>query len=198
MSTRGFIGFAVDGEVKVAYNHYDSYPDSFGLTVLNWLREGLAADGGGVALAESARSLRVAAPDSSPSPEDVERFRHLSWTAAEHGGPADLRKGQQWYDLLHETMGRPGLMLEAGVIEDGSGFPANSLFAEWGYVADFDKQQLEVYEGFQRSPHSDGRFASDTPDDRGYYPVRMVKSWPFGELPSDRDFEDAFTAEEDE
>ena len=37
MSTRGFIGFVIDGTEKIAYNHYDSYPSALGLNVLHWL-----------------------------------------------------------------------------------------------------------------------------------------------------------------
>jgi hypothetical protein len=77
-------------------------------------------------------------------------------------------------------------MLAAGVIEDASKFPADSLFAEWGYVVDFDAMTFEVYRGFQGERHSEGRFA-DLPQsrDNGYFPVRLVKSWPLSDLPTD-------------
>lgn len=187
MSTRGFITFVIDGTEKTAYNHFDSYPDGLGLNVLKWLRSGPVDP-------EAVRALRVASRDSRPSDEDIERLRKWSWDRHQHGGTQDLRDGQEWYDLLHETMGEPALMLEAGVIEDAHGFPQESLFAEWGYVIDLDAGRYEVYEGFQRSRHHKGRFADRAPVD-GYYPVALVASWPLSDLPADDASEAGFAGD---
>lgn len=190
MGTRGFITFVIDGEEKTAYNHFDSYPDALGLAVLGWLRDALKAST--EETAGAARRLRVMDPRSVPTADDVDRLARFSWNSARHGGSRDLREGQEWYDLLHEAQGKPDLILEAGVIEDAKDFPRNSLFAEYGYVIDFDRQQFEAYEGFQKSPHDKGRFASREPIGHTvagtYYPVALMASWPFDGLPSDRDF----------
>lgn len=173
MGTRGFISFVADGQVKSGYVHSDAYPDYLGANVLDWLR---SADI--VTATQAAKDLRVVAPDSEPTGEDVERLARF------HNPNVGGRSSRPtWYQLLRETQGMPGLILDAGVIEDASSFPADSLFAEWGYVADFDTQVFEVYRGFQHEAHTDGRFASDTPDGNGYYPVRLVASWPFSALP---------------
>lgn len=178
MSTRGFISFVVDGETKTAYNHSDSYPDYLGANVLDWAR---AADIEAAAVA--ARALRVIGENDEPTARDIE---HLApYTNRNVGGRSD---SPTWYQLLRETQGSPAAMLAAGVIEDGSSFPADSLFAEWGYVVDFDAKAFEVYVGFQRGRHSDGRFASMTPNRDGYYPVRLIKSWPLDDLPSTEAF----------
>lgn len=187
MSTRGFISFAVDGETKTAYNHSDSYPGGLGLDVLGWLR---TADLD--AAKESARTLRAIDGESEPSDEDIERLRAFADFQVDskiwNGTAYVERERPSWYQLLRRTQGDPGAMLAAGAIEDGSGFPADSLFAEWGYVVDFGAQTFEVYGGFQQEAHSEGRFASPTPNNGGYYPVRLVASWPLGELPDDAAF----------
>jgi hypothetical protein len=181
MGTRGFISFVADGQVKLGYNHSDSYPGWLGMNMLDWL---CVAD---IASATQAvKDLRVVAPDSDPTAEDVERLARFHNPNVGGG-----RMTPDWYQLLRETQGMPGLILEAGVIEDASGFPADSLFAEWGYVVDFDGQAFEVYRGFQSEPHADGRFASETPNDGGYYPVRLVASWPFSALPDGSAFIEA-------
>jgi hypothetical protein len=181
MSTRGFVGFVVDGTEKIAYNHSDSYPDGLGLDVLRWLR---TADLD--AIREQALTLRVVAADSKPTDEDIER---LSGFANRGVGTRDL---DDWYVLLRKTQGNPKGMLAAGVIEDASGFPADSLFAEWGYVVDLDARALEVFEGFQKQSHDKGRFAGrqDADDSRrdGYWPVALVSSWPLSALPTDDEF----------
>ena len=82
-------------------------------------------------------------------------------------------------------------MLAAGVIEDAGDFPADSLFAEWGYVIDLDGDGMfEVYEGFQKSPHDKGRFAG-MERDGDYYPVALRARWPLANLPDEASFLEA-------
>lgn len=184
MGTRGFIGLVADGTEKITYNHSDSYPGGLGNDVLTWLRRVVAVELGVHTARDSVRALRVVSPESTPSAEDIERLR--PWT--------DLNVGQQstddWYCLLRGTQGNPAEMLAAGVIEDASHFPADSLFAEWGYVVDFDHNRFEVYRGFVKAPHTGERFSDRPrrPDANGYYPVQYVMSWGFDELPSSEEF----------
>lgn len=175
MGTRGFVGFVVDGTEKIAYNHSDSYPGGLGLDVLGWLQK--AHLGGAHRLAAE---LRVVDPDSKPTAEDIEKLRPY----------ANLNVGTQqaddWYVLLHGTQGNPAAMLDAGVIEDAKNFPADSLFAEWGYVVDFDAKVFEVYRGFQHAQHAMGRFANQRGEGQadGYWPVALVGSWALDALPT--------------
>ncbi len=106
-------------------------------------------------------------------------------------------------------------MLEAGVIEDASGFPLDSLFAEYGYVIDLDGDGMfEVYVGFQHKPHKLGRFASRdshlTEQEAArkanprlealgiYYPVALAARWPLADLPSEAEFIEALREKEEE
>lgn len=174
MSTRGFITFVIDGQEKTAYNHSDSYPDYLGVQVLKWLR------GADIpAVTEEARALRVAPADSTPTAEDVQRLLKYANLGVGEQSPED------WYCLLRETQGEPGAMLDAGVIEDASDFPTDSLFAEWGYVIDFDAQVFEVHRGFQHSRPAAGRFADRAGSTEGYYPVGLLASYPFAGLPDE-------------
>lgn len=176
MGTRGFITFVADGQEKTAYNQFDSYPAGMGQDVLTWLRASLDAFD---VMRERVKALRVVDDETPPTAEDIER---LSKFADTHVSTGQLT---EWYVLLRETQGNPHAMLEAGVIEDASAFPQDSLFAEWGYVIDLDQMVFEVYEGFQENPHSEGRFAGRGHGSGGYYPVKLVASWPLAELPSD-------------
>lgn len=185
MGTRGFVGFVADGVEKIAYNHWDSYPEALGVGVLTWLS---GCDLDRVRL--QARALRVVAQDSEPTEEDVRRLAR--WTNLTVGA----RDEKDWYCLLRETQGRPGEILEAGVLCDAGQFPRDSLFAEWGYVVDFDASVFEAYRGLQKQPHSRGRFASRETWTYGsptttYYPVALAVSWPLGDLPTEEEFLDA-------
>lgn len=178
MSTRGFISFAVDGETKTAYNHHSSDPGWLGVRILSWAR---TADID--ASRELARNLRVVDGESEPTNEDIaalQRFYNPS-VGGRHERPT-------WYQLLRGTQGDAAAILASGYLEDGSGFPADSLFAEYGYVVDFDQQVLEAYVGFQERDHSDGRFHAMPQVENGYFPVRLVASWPLSKLPSDEEF----------
>lgn len=189
MSTRGFVTFVEGGIEKTAYNHSDSYPSGLGRDVLSWLR--FAAQDVPT-LREKVKTLRVVDDSTPPTDEDVNRLAQF----------ADLnvsgRDPREWYVLLRETQGNPGRMLQAGVIEDASEFPTDSSFAEYGYVVDLDAETFEVYEGFQRQPHSKGRFSGRPSADRAdsvvaaYYPVALIKSWPLAELPTCDEFVAAF------
>ena len=74
------------------------------------------------------------------------------------------------------------------------------MFCEWAYLVNLDDQTLEVYQGFQDKPHNKGRFAPvevtldkviegpEDGDDRTYYPIALVKTYPFAGIPSVEDF----------
>jgi hypothetical protein len=186
MSTRGFLGFVIDQAEKIAYNNYDSYPDGLGLAVLDWL-QGMDRE----VVEDQVRKIRVVASDTTPTDADIERL--LKYADVVVGSNAV----NDWYVLLRKTQGKPGLMLEAGVIQDASEFPADSLWAEWGYIIDFDQGVFEVYRGFQKAPHSRGRFAHLTGSD-GYVPVALVATWSLGDLPDHERFLAAIAAGEDE
>lgn len=196
MGTRGFITFVAGGVEKTAYNHNGSYPGGLGLDVLTFLRANrhelvCELHSGQVgSVPDKIRKLRVLDENVTPTPEDIERLSKYVDTQV------GTQRRDDWYVLLRHTQGDPGAMLQAGVIEDASSFPADSLFAEWGFVIDLDNEVFEAYRGFQRSPHTKGRFA-EMPTEGGYYPVALVKSWPLAELPSDEEFLAALPEDED-
>lgn len=188
MSTRGFVGFVVDGTEKIAYNHFNSYPSALGCNVLEWLSK--AHLGGAQRLASA---LRVVDPESAPTAEDIERLRAYA------NSNVGTQRIDEWYVLLRETQGNPAAMLDAGVIEDGHEFPLDSLFAEWGYLVDFDARTFEAYRGFQGAPHDKGRFAGRTGEDTDarYHPVALVASWPLDALPTKDEFMAAVDPEDE-
>lgn len=184
MGTRGAIVFVVDGAEKGVYNQFDSYPDGLGIDVLTWLRMDLGT-GREDKLRELAHALRPV--NGEPTDEDRERY-------AEFGDP-HVSTGRDWYSLLRRTQGEPGAILRAGVYEEANDFPLDSLFCEWAYVIDFDTREIEVYEGFQRVPPDQGRYAGRK-GRHDYYPVRLRRSWSFDALPTDDQFV-AFASPED-
>jgi hypothetical protein len=206
MGTRGFIGIVIDGDVKISYNHYDSYPEGMGLSVLGWVtanRHALTCgthrdvSGGPVDLA---RKLQVVSSDSVPTPAQIKRLTRFANLGVSEQSVND------WYCLLRECQGDIAATLEAGVIVDASAFPADSLFAEWGYIIDMDDPSgacLEVYRGFQHAPHTLGRFhAAPLPDaphrTDPYYPVALCGAWSLNALPTGDEFVSLLNGTDDE
>ncbi len=181
MGTRGAFGIVESGIEKIGYNQYDSYPDGHGVENLAWVR-GLVEN----ETVDTARQIAAEAilvnENVKPTIEDVLNLEENT----------DLKVSEQstddWYCLTRETHGNIQKMIECGYILDSADFPTDSLFCEWGYMVDFDNGVFEVYKGFQKLPHSEGRFADRGSESSDYYPIRLVASYPFAELPSDEDF----------
>lgn len=186
MGTRGAIVLVADGQEKVIYNHFDSYPQGLGEDVLGWLSNVLRAGDGdeGMLTESAARELVVAlkpAPNREPTAEDLERY-------AEWHDPG-VSTGKDWYALLRKTQGDPDAMLRAGLYEDDAAdFPLDSLFCEWAYGVDFDERAFEVYKGFQETPPTAGRWVgrrlAPRPRVKSYYPVQRIAVWSFDKLPA--------------
>lgn len=175
MGTRGAIGFRIDDQDKVAYNHFDSYPSALGVTALGFVRT-FDPD----SLAEKARALRLINTETDkPTTEDVK--------ACEAAGFADYGvstgKPDDWYCLLRGAQGELASYLEVGVIPDASDFLIDSLFCEWAYIINLDTDKLEVYRGFNKAAGGAGRYASKLEEgkewrDPEYYGVALIAEVP--------------------
>jgi len=162
MGTRGFVGVAIDGDTKLSYNHFDSYPDGLGVELLGSLRMRLHPDAKSAleTLAEQARALRMVDEDGTPGELELALFRDFSDPNV--GGSIDKPTDgtvQNYYQLLRKLQGDLLRSLDLGLAIDCDGFQFDSLFCEWGYLLDFDANTLQVYQGFQHKRHNKGRWA---------------------------------------
>lgn len=130
MSTRGAIGFRLNGVDHITYNHSDSYPSWLGKNILGFLaarktREPKAA---GTAFwkdqlrAEVAKLIPVG--DKKPTKAQIKKLaKFANLTVGE-------REKVDWYCLLRNAQGDLEKMLEAGYYKDSHGFLSDSLFCE--------------------------------------------------------------------
>jgi len=185
MGTRGALVLIGNEAVRTVYNHYDSYPGGLGYDVLTWLRAVLKFDVEGEEQARKAIASLAPVPDREPTAEDIARL-------AEFHDP-DVSSGRDWYALLRKTQGDISAMLRAGYYEPAEEFPLDSLFCEWAYVVDFDARTFDVYQGFQKTPPTAGRWVGaariEAPEgiEGKYYPVNRIASFSFDDLPVELD-----------
>ena len=178
MGTRGAFGVRIDGQDKITYNHWDSYPSALGIDFMDAVKT-LMLKYGLEGLREKARGIRVIAKGCpAPTAQDIDRYKELLDTNV------SLRSVSDWYCLLRGLQGDLEKVFEYGVIQDSAAFLKYSLFCEWAYILNLDEGAVEVYQGFQDKPHKQGRYASETTDDE-YYPVALVLSAPANNIPED-------------
>ena len=208
MGTRGSFGVIIGEQEKIGYNQYYSNPQGRGLDNLRWLREVVEGD-----YLEQTRKLaqecRVVSGDKKPTRKDIERLAPFTNLGVSEQNEHD------WYCLTRDTHGYIRDMLACGYICDHHTFPLDSLFCEWAYIVDLDRDVFEVYEGFQKELPKAGRWAGrPTPEEdrqnyldhlewcadndrkpwqpkvSDYKAVELVGEWPLDALPSDEEFLD--------
>lgn len=188
MGTRGFVGFVAEGREVIAYQQFDSYPSGVGQDTLDWLRSANLD-----VVAKQLPNVKLVSDDTPPTDADMEALKGSYDPQVDQG----RSERPTWYQLVRGMQGNLGAMIRAGYVLDASTFVTDSLYAEWGYIVDFDEKRFEVYEGFQKRQHRNGRFAERTPARTGYWPVRLVASWPLDALPDNDAFYAAVNGDED-
>lgn len=200
MGTRGAFGFRSDGINRLTYNHFDSYPDYLGVQMcaaVVAVRGDLDSARANVAAIELVPEF-VEEEENTPTPEQLQRVQDAAARIEDAIGEdpviTDLRVSRQttddWYCVLRGMHGQPLYWLLHGFpfMIDSNQFVRDSLFCEWGWLINLDDQTLEIYKGFQRSEHSEGRFAELGPLDcehrtEPYYPIALIAVVPFADIP---------------
>jgi hypothetical protein len=175
MGTRGFLGWKIDGQVTLTYNHFDSYPTGLGVQVVSDLREQDVTT-----LKDRLAGVAKVEGQDVPTEEELILFAELV---------PNVTADRDWYNTLHHLQGDLAGILDSRITpEVGEDWARDSLFCEWGYLIDLDDNELQVYKGFQQGAVPIvGRWATDTPNENGYLPVSLIDAWPLTDLPSDEE-----------
>lgn len=140
-------------------------------TAISKLNELALAD-----VVERWREVELVNQDERPTPAQREKLDERS-----------VFEGGEWYSILREFQGSPRGLVDAGFMHDDAEFGWDSLFCEWGYLIDLDQRTLECYCGFQKEPHSEGRWSGPAPEGEGvdnrYVGIRLIRTYTWDELP---------------
>ncbi len=181
MSTRGAYGIRKNETDKIMYNHYDSYPTALGEDILKFIKEHKRKD-----FDDVFDFLIPIDPKTKPTPEQIKRCQSTTNLSVSKGSTED------WYCLLRETQGNiESRMPPNGVpyFEDYGRFLSDSIFCEWAYIINLDKNVLEIYQGFNRTKSDKGRYASlfreknVTSSEDKYYGVELLTEIPLEYVP---------------
>jgi hypothetical protein len=179
----------LDGKFKVAqYGQFDGYPSGQGKTALEIMRK-ILKENQLERFKEKVRALsQLTDAEHKQLWIDVGADPSKDYVSLEIGNAFDQKHPELSRRTAAEILGLV-MYRDIARVKLSEDFAHNSPFCEWAYVVDLDQGIFEVHEGFVKSPHSEGRFASGKCESSGYYPVRLAKSYKLDALPSADDFE---------
>lgn len=190
MGTRNLTMVIKDQETKVAqYGQWDGYPEGQGLTILSFLRKPSNIE----KLKEVLPKIRF------ENEKDIEDKYEYFKSIGIKDGWVNLEQSEQinkQYPFNNRDHGAEILskLLEQSeqseiVLVNSEEFATDSLFCEWAYVVDLDKNTLEVYKGINQSIITkDDRFFSLNDKESEYRPIRIVQSFSLDKLPDPEKF----------
>ena len=184
MGTRNITIVIKNKKTKVAqYGQWDGYPSGQGVTALNFLRQSNLSQFG-----EEVDKLKWF------TEKQLEKLEKIEWKDTH--GCISRDTGAEILNEVYEG--------KVTRLVNQETFVADSLFCEWAYVVDLDKNTFEVYEGFNQEPLTkEDRFFELTENverrgDNQYHPCKMIKSYPLDNLPTEEEFINYFDKLEEE
>lgn len=187
MGTRNVTLVSSGGEIKVAqYGQWDGHPSTLGVKLVAFIQKTIK-DKNLDKLREAVDACAFISKDKVAQYVKECGGDHPLMVTMEVAHKLDKKCPQ-----LSRNMGGAELLpylLENGGVEliDSSYFTGDSIFCEWAYVVDLDRETLEVYRGFNKEPLGVGERFRDMPisdynEKVGHYPVKLVFVVGFGDL----------------
>ena len=183
MGTRNLTVVFMDGEYKVAqYGQWDGYPEGQGMTCLKFLKEEFVED----KFRTNLRKLKMVRTEEERGALDI---LYKDTVPAEF----DRDTGAEILKLIQDGE------VKSGFLSDSIWFAACGD-CEWVWVIDLDDRVFEAYQGWNRTPlTADDRFYFlGNYRDNMYCPAKIVRRWNLSDLPTEKEFLDAFQGEDDD
>ena len=199
IGTRGAIGLFKGGKGKVTYNHFDSYPDGVGKEILREVKEFSVEQ-----MKKAFDGLKlVSDSQEEPTPKEIKEFEQYS-----NAGVGEVMTNTEvhtYYQLLRNLQGtiEPYLNGQVKLMIDNEDFLKDSLFCEYAYIVNLDKEVFEVWVGFQKQPQ-ENRYKHTQEEiqkeidwwkkerqidhTKEYFNCKLVKEYPLSKLPTEKKF----------
>lgn len=187
MNSQSLTAVYLDGKYRVAqYGYCDGMPSIHGAIIIKFLGELLYPNDKRNMFIAKLRDLSFYTAEEWH--EVVNKFNAIGSVKFNERHPElDIRTGPKILDIIYRYQFNSQDWLK---LRDRIEFVRDSLFCEWCYVIDFDRNTFEVFKGFNIEPlSSDERFAKFEPisydgDINQFYQMKFFKSYPLDKLPS--------------
>ena len=179
MSTRGIYGFHKNGEDKLTYNHFDSYPEGLGKNITDCLL-----------------NLKLKIKNKFiPTLNKV--FDNIVMVEEKTSVPKNLEINEfDWYTYLRSNQGDLNYLIdkyfnnEECYMINNKDFIKDSLFCEFGYIINLDTKKFEIYKGGQEQPTSKHRYYVDEPTTilklgNNFYNCELIKEYSLTKIPKE-------------
>jgi hypothetical protein len=183
MGTRHLIAVQKNNEYKVAqYGQWDGYLSGQGNSILNFFNqndlEAFRAKVDNCFFGTQDQIDEAYAPYTNDGWMTMEQSNAFSKSEFAH---LSRNTGADILDVIIKSN-------EPLILSDQIDFANDSLFCEYAYVIDLDKDILEVYQGFNTEPLPEGaRFTGVAKEDGDYQAVKLAASFPLANLPENFD-----------
>lgn len=191
MGTRGIFGFKCDGEYKLKWNQFDSYPDLLGDKMTDFVNRMNEVNGWDT-LKKNCEKIELVDTDEHPTTANLRTYDQYREVGEKYFHEKISRRNQSsyrnWQILLH-ALARGNLLEEtyAGKVKHLLD-ERWDMISDWeyAYVLNLDANELEFYQGYE----NDKKFDSDVLSGR-WDPDAFVGSCPMEmEKPLDFKFEE--------
>ena len=174
MGTRNLTMVISEGKTKVAqYGQWDGYPEGQGKTILRFLER----------------------CDLNVFKEKLDKVFFIDKKKINELWNEIVMKEifKSKYPELHRDTGAEILNLiyegKAFKLIDDSKFIQDSLWCEWVYVIDLDKNKFEIYTNYSNNPLTkNDRFYNIKFKNDSVYPIKIVKAYSLNKLPTVKQF----------
>lgn len=138
MGTRGYIIITFNGKCLTIYNHFDSYPEGLGATLVKELQQLFTS----FTMEEIRLMLqRIKVVNETQSPTAIDINALLEYTDLN----VSTRSTQDWYCLLRKTQGSLMAIMRSGYALDCT----RDAMGEYCYLLDFDQGTFAATENHE-------------------------------------------------
>jgi hypothetical protein len=191
MGTRNLTCVYHENKYKVAqYGQWDGYPSGQGVTILSFLKK--------VNIKKFIEKLKKVRFIDKYDSKDKTFLEEYNKNCPQWSNQPDNRTSEQkeWFST-YASRDIGGKILsnileskdEEIFLDNEILFAEDSLFCEYAYIIDLDKNVLEVYRGFNKNPLSkEERFYNDNVKNGEYFSIKLWKTFDLNKLPSKEEF----------
>ena len=177
MSTRGVIGFRLNGVDKLTYNHSDSYPSYMLVKLLKEIKDNGALFFDIERLKKIVNGIKLVSEGKNATVVQMKKLD--KWCKDKQVVLNDFGVGdngsKEWYCLLRKAQGSfVSYFNGLPYMLDSIDYTHDSLGCEWGYVLNLDDMTLEIYEGCNKVKGNRGRYDVVCSDKYGYCGIAFI------------------------